>query len=363
MDELLYWIGLNSISGVGPKKIQLLLKKFGSPREILRASVDSLSSINGIDKGAANAITQGFDKHSAEEQIELAEKMGIKIIALDMPDYPKMLSEIFDPPPVLYVKGEIREQGAANIAIVGTRKVTTYGKFVTRAITRELASAGITIVSGMARGVDSIAHHHAIACKAKTIAVLGCGIDICYPPENKDLMEQIALNGAVVSEFPIGTFPDAFHFPRRNRIISGLSHGILVTEAGEKSGALITTDFALEQGRDVFAIPGPVNMSTFTGCHHLIKQGAALVTSAQDILYIFKKPLMAFPAAEKKEISPVNLNEEEKMLYAHLAHDPVHIDILSQKCGHPSAKVLGILLGMELRGIIQQLAGKNFVKV
>ncbi len=358
MEDIIYWLGINSIPHLGPIRIQALLKKFGNPKEIFNASPNSIKEIGYIKSIAIKNIQEGIDKESIIKQIKLCEKNNIKILTLDSDKYPRLLKNIIDPPPVLFVKGDINVLDSFAIGVVGTRNATSYGRLSTKNIVSELAKNNITIISGMARGIDTISHKTAIENNAKTIAVLGCGLNICYPPENKDLMEQISLNGAVVSEFSPDTRPNTFTFPRRNRIISGLSEGILVTEAGLKSGALITTDFALEHGRDVFSIPGQINAPNHKGCNKIIQEGAALITSGKDILELLKKPYKT----ETYNRPKLNLNEKEEMVYNNMGEEPIHIDILSQNCNSTPSKILGVLLGLELKGAIQQLSGKNFVK-
>jgi DNA processing protein len=363
MEDLLYWIGLNSITGIGPRKIQLLIQAFETPRSVFHASLTELSLVEGVDQAAAIAITEGFDEIKAHEQVELAQKRGIQILTLDNPSYPAILREIYAPPPVLYVRGQIKESDAKAVAIVGTRKFSAPGKAAVLKIVQELAQAGITIVSGMARGIDSLAHQCAMDNRARTFAVLGCGVDVCYPPENKKMMERIIEQGAVVSEFPIGMQPDTFHFPRRNRIISGLARCVVVAEAGETSGALITAEYALEQGREVFALPGSITQPGFSGCNKLIQNGAGLAMNGEDVLFAMKRYFGNPKTSRKEEMLSLLLNKDEEIVFQFLTYEPVHIDALSTKCNWPSSKVLGILLGMELRGMVEQQAGKNFVKV
>lgn len=352
---------MNELSGIGPNRANLLLRHFGSPENIFSADEKEICGIEGISHTMAAEIKKGFCENTVREQLKQAKELGIDIITLADSRYPELLKSIHAPPAVLYVRGTLQESDVKSIGIVGTRRISAYARQATRMITEELTEAGATIVSGMARGVDTVAHMTAIRNGGRTIAVLGCGLDTCYPPESGELMNRITQNGAVISEFPIGAPPDTFHFPRRNRIISGLSQAVLVTQAGEKSGALITADFALEQGREVFAVPGPITATGHIGCNRLIRNGAGLASCGGDILEplyrIFGKKRDRRP--EKDE--PV-LSREEELVYQHLSYEPLHIDNLSDKCGQPGTRVLSILLNLELKGIIQQTSGKNFVR-
>lgn len=362
MDDLFYWVALNSIHGVGPRTARILLEHFGSPRAVLEAKPEEMRGLEGVDAPSLRGLAKGYDPAKIAEQIRKAGEWDAHIVTLDSPDYPRLLREIADPPIVLYIRGEIRPEDEKSIAIVGSRKISNYGRTVTENLSRELAAHGITIVSGFARGIDTTAHQTVLNAGGRTLAVLGCGLDICYPAENRDLMDRIVCSGAAVSEFPMTAPPEAFHFPRRNRIISALSRGVIVVEASEKSGALITVQYALEHSREVFAVPGPITDPNYLGCNRLIQNGAAMVLSARDVIEplrrYFGSPDRAGPAAP-----PPDLSSEEKQIYPFLSYDPVHVDLLTAKSGHAAPKLLGILLGLELRGLVRQLSGKNFVKV
>ncbi|MCX5854240.1 MAG: DNA-processing protein DprA, partial [Deltaproteobacteria bacterium] len=281
--DLKYWIALKSIEGVGNVGFKNLVDALGSPRDVFNASTQTLKVIPGIGHKTAAHIKDFNNWQFADKECKLAEQMKVIIVSYRDPLYPKNLLNIYDFPVLLYVKGVLKEDDI-NIAVVGSRMASTYGKFSTERICRELALKGITIVSGLARGIDSAAHRGAVAGKGRTIAVLGCGLDIVYPPENEKLFMEIVEKGAVITEFPFGVPPNAPNFPSRNRIISGMSLGVVVVEAGEKSGSLITARMALEQGREVFAVPGSIDSAGSRGTHLLIKQGAKLIESVDDIL-------------------------------------------------------------------------------
>ncbi len=293
-----------------------------------------------------------------EEKIQVMGKRGIKAVLIGEPSYPEMLKEIGDAPVILYTKGEIQPQDRFAIAIVGSRKLTHYGASVAEDISGNLAFMGFTVVSGMARGVDSICHRGALKAGGRTIAVLGSGPDVPYPPENKTLMDKIADSGCVVSEFPPGTPPDKENFPRRNRLISGLSLGVLVIEATADSGALITARYALEQGREVFAVPGNITSSNSEGTNELIKKGAVLTRRAEDIVEELAPVLKGFIRARDK--IKIEITDEEKRICNLLSGEPKQIDVIFRESGLPASKALGILLGLELKGAVKQITGKRF---
>jgi len=283
------------------------------------------------------------------------------VINLRDEEYPKRLKDIYDPPALLYVRGELKKEDEFAISIVGSRKTTPYGRWFTEKVSQELARHGVTIVSGMARGIDSLAHWGAISGGGRTIAVLGCGVDVIYPSENRNLFAKIIDRGAILSEFPMGSPPEGGHFPRRNRIISGLSLGVVVVQASEKSGSLITAGYALEQGREVFAVPGNVGTESSRGTHRLIKEGAKLVESSEDIL----EEILPQWRGEGEKIPKVetprpDLTEEEKVLYELLGGTPLHIDAMIRESRLDPGKVSSLLLNLELKGMISQWPGKCF---
>ncbi|MEN6622520.1 MAG: DNA-processing protein DprA, partial [Smithella sp.] len=316
----------------------------------------------------AAGITRYQDWALIKKRLDQIEKAGIHIITYLDDSYPSKLLEIYDRPPMLYVKGSIIKN-EVNIAIVGSRLASTYGKYTTERISRELALKGTTIVSGLARGIDSAAHRGALTAKARTIAVLGSGLDIVYPPENKKLFAEICETGAVVSEFPLGTPPRACNFPARNRIISGMSYGVVVIEAGEKSGSLITARLALEQGREVFAVPGSIDSAGSRGTNKLIKQGAKLIENTEDILEEILPQIEKTNLSERLSNSIQNkdmvkknkvLNYIDEKIISLLTHNRQHIDELINISGLTPADVLSSLTKLELNGIIQQHPGKFF---
>ncbi len=283
-DEILkYWIALKSIKGIGHVSFPALVDRFGSPAAVFGASVSDLQQTEGISRQIAEAIVhfRGWDNVKAE--LELIRKNDVTIVTYEDELYPGQLLNIYDRPPYIYVRGNLSREDI-NLAIVGSRAASTYGKYTTERISRDLALQGVTVVSGMARGIDSSAHRGAITAHGRTVAILGSGLDVIYPPENKKLFADIVENGAVVSEFPLGTPPRSTNFPARNRIISGISYGVVIVEAGEKSGSLITARLALEQGREVFAVPGSIDSAGSRGTNKLIKQGAKLIENTEDIL-------------------------------------------------------------------------------
>jgi DNA processing protein len=277
-------------------------------------------------------------------------------------DYPKNLKNIYDPPPLIFFKGQIKPEDRKAIAVVGSRKTSSYGRLVTESLVESLASGGITIVSGLARGIDSISHQVALKAKGRTIAVLGSGLDIIYPPENKKLADKIAENGAVISEFLLGTKPEGTNFPKRNRIISGLCLGVVIVEAGPKSGALLTAQHALEQNREVFAVPGDIRSQGSKGTNNLIKQGAKLVSSIDDILIELNELTSAPAKAERISMLEQALPKEEKDIFRLLSQEPYHIDKISKELGLRSSEALSFLLSLELKGLVKQLPGKVFAR-
>jgi len=314
-----------------------------------------------LDRDMARKIKQDVNTKFVENQLKLSKTYGVNIISFWDAEYPIRLKEIYDPPALLFVKGSISKVNDKCVAIVGTRSPSSYGKLVTEQICSGLVNSGYTIISGLARGVDTIAHQTAVKLNGRTIAVIGSGFDYMYPPENKRLAEMIAESGAIISEFPFQTIPDPANFPRRNRIISGLSLGILISEAGSKSGALITAYHALEQNREVFAIPGQITSVRSSGTNRMIQEGAKLVTDISDILQELEGQLGQHYTEQKQ--SPQNLSPAELKVYQLLDEQPIHIDQVLQKCDLSSAQVLSALLTLELSGAVRQLSGKMFIRV
>lgn len=354
---------LLSVPGLGSFRIRKLIAHYGSPTAVLQAGQKTLMALNGFDKVIAENIIKKNDVKFADDQLMKCEKLGIRILAYYEDDYPASLRNIPDLPAVLYMKGDIIPEDYLALAIVGTRMPSDYGRIVTEKLTVGLAKKGFTIVSGLARGVDTIAHKTSLKQGGRTIAVLGSGIDKIYPPENKKLAETIFENGAVVTELPCGSDPDAVNFPKRNRIISGLSLGVLITEAGEKSGALITTNAALEQNREIFSVPGSILSHKSLGNNKLLKEGAKLVQNEEDILEELDNKIRVFLQDNPKFKEPLpELSENERKLLTLLSHQPIHVDLISQKAGVPTSEALSLLLTLELKDLVKQLSGKMFVR-
>jgi len=370
--HLRHWIALKAIPGIGNTAISSLLDRFGSPEAVFAAGEQDLCVVPGINQKTAQSILSFKNWDIIARQIEVLNKKGIKIITCQDELYPDRLRNIYDHPAYLYVSGTLQKDDVS-IAVVGSRHASSYGKYTTEKISRELALQGITIVSGMARGIDSCAHRGALSVSGRTLAVLGCGLNIIYPPENKKLFLDIQQHGAVISEFPLDTQPMPFNFPARNRIISGLSYGVVVVEAGEKSGSLITARLAMEQGRDVFAIPGMIDAPASRGTNSLIKQGAKLIDNIHDILEdilpqidrtstresIQKKDkiqMAAFDLPDKTE----TLNGVHHKIVKFLTSEKKHADEIISVLGVSPPDVLSSLITLELKGIITQHPGKLF---
>ena len=352
-----YWVGFSSVRGIGPMKFRALLNHFGDLEEAWRADARELKEA-GLDKRALVSFMNMRSTISLDGEMEKIERQGVKVLTWDDPAYPPRLLNIYNPPPVLYVKGDILDGDQWAVAVVGTRGATVYGKEAARQIAGGLARNGLTIVSGLARGIDSEAHRAALDAGGRTIAVLGSGVDIIYPAESRRLAQTVVERGAMVSEYAMGTQPEAGNFPPRNRIISGLSLGVVIVEAGERSGALITADFALEQGREVFAVPGNIFRKKSMGANKLIQQGAKPVLSVEDILEELNLTMVS-QQAEVRAIVPEN--ETEAALLEYITADPVHVDEIGQKSGLPIAQVSSTLALMELKGMVRQVGGMNYV--
>jgi len=370
------WLKLIRADGVGPVTFAKLIKRFGSPDRALGASVSELSKIDGIGVKTAEQIAATRDKFEPDKEIDLAEKLGVWLITLEDKRYPPVLKQIYDPPPVLYIKGTLAREGNLAISIVGTRRCSLYGQEQASRLAHLLASAGFTIVSGMARGIDTAAHQGALAAKGQTIAVQGCGLANIFPPENKKLFELIAESGACVSELPLRCEPLAENFPPRNRIIAGLSLATIIIEAPLNSGAMITAGAALDNNREVMAVPGKIDSPLSKGAHQLIKQGAKLVESIEDVMealgYIGEQlqshvNAAATQASEKVEVSLFDashfkLTDEEKNIYSGLDKEPLHIDQIIADTDLPAGTVNAGLVSLQLKGLIKQLPGNLFLR-
>lgn len=358
------FLRLVSVQGMGSFRIRRLISHFKTASEVLSADVLSLVGIDGIDKVLAKKIRAGGDPDFADRQLQACRKHNIQLISYYDKSYPSALKETPDPPILLYMKGTLQDRDVISIGVVGTRIPSQYGKRIAELLSKELIKNGFTIVSGLARGIDTIAHKTCVNLASRTVAVMGSGLDIIYPTENKKLAEAITENGALLSELPCGSLPDAANFPKRNRIISGLSLGVLVVEAGEKSGALITATSALNQNREVFAVPGSVLSTKSIGTNRLIKEGAKLVQSVEDILEELQHRVRSF-SFEKSDFKslPVDLSDKEKKVMSTFSEDPIHIDMIAQKTGFSTAEALSVLLTLELKDVVKQLSGKMFVRV
>ncbi len=367
------WLRLILVDGIGSVKGRRLIDRFGNPGKVLNAGITELKQVSGITAELASAISN--NKHnSCQEQVDLLNQYQAGFITLDDPLYPAQLKEIYDPPLALFIKGDILPKDYFSVALVGTRMASFYGRKMAEKITSGLVEKDFTIVSGGARGIDTFCHQSALRLKGRTIAVLGCGLDINYPKENKKMFEEISRNGALISEFVMRTSPEKGNFPMRNRIISGLSLGVVVVEAPRNSGSLITVSHALEQGRDIFSVPGEAGGFTTSGSNFLLKEGAKLVESADDVIedfyfrlrnYIPKKEL----SLDLKEPQPdlnkdkLCLSPDEDALLKMLKSESAELEDIVCKTGFIVPKVLSLLTGLELKGLIRQLSGKTFQKV
>ncbi len=349
---------LTSVPRLGPRKIRTLVRRFKSPQNVLAASVRELVQNEGIDQTMARHIKVHSSAKFADHQLERAAKISAHIVTIWDDRYPFLLKKTYDPPVLLFTKGILHPEDHKGLAVVGTRQPTCYGNLITEKFCRQLGQHRITVVSGLARGIDTLAHRAALYGRGRTVAVLGSGVDYIYPHENRELAEKIIESGALLSEFSLGTKPEPHYFPRRNRIVAGICQATLVIEAGKKSGALITSDYALEQGRDVFAVPGPVNSSQSVGPNELIQQGAKPILTLEDILEEF-----GYNAKVENSQPDIQLDILEEKIFSFIRQEPVHIDNLLTESKMPPAQVHSILLSLELKSAIKQLPGKNFIRL
>jgi DNA processing protein len=361
LNERWYWLAWQWVLPGQAKVVYELVNYFGSAQGAWEAQEKHLSRIPQISGERAARITQRKSKVPLGGLAEKLQKLNMDFCCFNESGYPRQLRSIFDPPPVIFFRGRLLSADELTVAIVGARKPTHYGQLVAEKLAKDLAGVGVAVVSGMAKGIDTAAHKGALTGNGRTLAVLGCGLDIIYPRENKKLMEQIAETGAVISEFPPGSPPEAWHFPARNRIISGLSIGTVVVEASEKSGALITAGYALEQGRDVMAVPGNVVSKLSRGPNRLLKQGARLVEGASDILDELGLEKL-FPLPEKEEGPALKISKEEETLYRLLSLEPMALDQLIVKSGLSPQMVMAALMYLELKGFTKQLPGKQYIR-
>ena len=357
------WLALARVKGLGAVSFKKLTTRFVDPTAAFSAALTELEQVEGLHRDAIDGIVAFSDWAEIDEEIERARDAGIAIVPFTNPNYPARLRTIADPPPFLYVKGNILTDDDKAVAIVGSRSASEYGRRVARDLARGLASLGFTVVSGMARGIDGSAHESALQAGGRTIAVLGSGVERAYPAEHETLYRRIGENGAVLSELPIGTRPLAFNFPARNRLISGLSLGVVVVEATEKSGSLITATLAVEQGREVFAVPGEVGSSRSRGTHRLIRQGAKLVESVDDIIEEIAPQLLDRTGSATQRaprVLPQNASDATRTIFALLQENTLQVDQVIERTGMSAAQVLETLLDLELQGLLRQLPGKIY---
>ncbi len=365
MTEAEAYFALNLVSGIGPVRARRLRERFGSIGAALVAREDDLRTVEGIGGEIAGKIRRGDHVERAKAEMERAASLGMHVVTQADANYPQLLKEISDPPLVLYVKGNLPKNGAwpRGIGVVGSRQTSQYGLEIAKKLSYQLAYAGVPIVSGLARGIDTSAHMGALAAKGVTWAVLGCGLELMYPPENQSLADKIIDSGGLlISELPLGTPPDKSTFPMRNRIVSGLCFGVLVIEATKESGALITARQAAEQGRQVFAVPGRIDNPLARGCHHLIKEGAKLVEEADDILAELEFFWPKGSLSVTPRPAPENLSVEERAVFDAIEREEMPIDLITQKTGLPSGMVSSTLLRLEMKKLVKQLPGKRFVR-
>lgn len=370
-DEYVGWLALALTPGLGARTAGKLLREFGSPDEIFNASLTSLEAKH-LPAAVAQAIHSRRPLSDAARELAQAQAAGCRLLTWDEPEYPSRLREIYDPPPLLYVKGNAGLLNRHLISIVGARRPTPYGNQMAMRLAKDLADRGLVVVSGAARGIDASAHRGALSSAGgATIGVLGCGIDVVYPKENKKIFEEIEQRGAIISEFPLGTFPAPQNFPIRNRIIAGMGLGVVVVEGAQYSGSLITARLAMEFGREVYGVPGNATQPSSFGPNQLIKQGAKLVTGWEDVVEELPTPVRAelMPVenvshAERAAIVEETLGPAERPLYDLLSLDEArHVDELVESSGLSSSEVLAALFDLELKGVVRQLPGKQFLKV
>jgi DNA processing protein len=362
MNNLEACVALNMIPQMGPVRLRRLLERFGSAGNILLARTDQLSAVEGVGRALADNIARWQDFADPAAELKKAADLGAHVITAQDDEYPSALREIHDPPIVLYVRGRLTDRDRHTVAVVGSRKCSHYATECAKKLSFQMAYAGLTVVSGLARGIDTAAHQGALAAKGRTIAVIGSGLGELYPPENAELAERIAASGAVISEFPIDTKPDRQTFPIRNRIVTGMSFGVLVVEAGANSGALISANMAAEQGRTLYAVPGRIDSPSALGSNRLIQQGAKLVIGVDDILddlpLVFRNKPDLPAAAPVADLTP----DQQKILDA-IGTDEAALDSVIATSGLTAAAVSSTLLALEMRRLVKQLPGKRFVKL
>jgi DNA processing protein len=359
MDEKLFWVGFNLVKGIGAVRLRSLHKHFGSLSQAWEASSDQLRE-TGLSARLVENIVQIRSSVDLEKYYQEITSKDISVITSQDEDYPARLKEIDQPPPVLYLKGGLIPDDFWSVAVVGTRRVTAYGRQVTDELATYLAQNGVTVISGLARGVDAIAHQASIRAGGRTMAVFGCGVDRIYPPEHRNLATQIIQQGALISDYPPGTPPDSSNFPPRNRIISGLSMAVVVIEAAESSGALITASFAGDQGREVFAVPGNILAPQSKGTNRLIQQGAHPLLSGPDLLNVLNLTRVN-EQRDARRVIPLDVTEATVLKV--LGREPLHVDEIRTQTGLAIESVSAALVMMELKGMVQQVGGMNYVAV
>ncbi len=359
MDERLFWVGLNLVKGIGAARFKLLLDHFGDARTAWEASSSALRSAGLSEKITENLIQMraSADLQTIWEQLESQE---ITLLTWNDEGYPRRLKEIHQPPPVLYVRGEITPQDEWAVAIVGTRRMTPYGRQVTEEVAAFLARNGITVISGLALGVDSVSHQACLKAGGRSIAVLGSGVDIIYPTENRKLAAEMIEGGAIISDYPLGTPPEGTNFPPRNRIIAGLSIAVVIVEAGQKSGALITANFSVNQGREVFAVPGKIHAPQSKGPNKLIQDGANPLLSPEDLMAVLDLTMITEHQTARSVLPG---DATEAALYSVLGHEPKHVDEIGMEANLPIEQVSATLALMELKGMVRQVGGMQYVAV
>jgi len=363
MTETEACIALNMVPKMGPVRLRKLLDVFETPSRILLARPAELRTVDGIGADIASSISKWEEQVDLPSELARIEEFGARVLTQQSPEYPRLLREIHNPPIVLYVWGSLTPRDEHAVGVVGSRKASHYGLECAKKLSYQLAYAGMTVVSGLARGIDTAAHQGALAAKGRTVAVLGSGLNNLYPAENLPLAEKIIESGAVITEFSMAVTADTQTFPMRNRIVSGMSSALLVVEAGLSSGALITSSQAVDQGRSVYAVPGPINRPTSSGSNRLIQQGAKLVMSAGDILDDMQILFPETPRPASVATRPDSLDEDEKTVYAAIDDSETPIDEIITKSGLPTAKVSSTLLTLEMKRLVKQLPGQHFVKL
>lgn len=359
------WIALAQVEGVGPRLFHALLERFGSPGAVLAAPFADLCAVPALGQTIAGRILRAATSRNAEDQLRRAERVGAEVLPVSSDRYPALLKQIHDPPPLVFVRGRLEARDANAVAFVGPRRAGQYGRRVTRYLSMNCAQFGFTIVSGLAAGADTEAHRGAMAVGGRTIAVLASGVDVPYPKYNAALMEDVIRNGAVLSECPMGASPERGAFPARNRIVSGLALGTVVTAAAQKSGALITARHAMEQGREVMAVPGDIFSPVSDGVHALLRDGATLVQDPFDIraaLAPHTWDLAPMTAAAQTAPADDTMSDRERVVFNSLSLAPVHIDDVMGRCDLTAAEAAAALLNLEMQGFVRQLHGKHFVR-